>query len=162
MTRSITLLMSVAAVALAADGPLKAQPDKAPAASAAVDVPDDGFAAGAKLTGTYSVSYADKGGKKVVSGTDLEVEVTKRSGKEFTAEVWSHNRKTGFQVEGTINQGQVRYTVTKALTTAGNEKEVGNTFFAGRFEKGALTGTVTTPKLNPTLRGEVKVKLGTK
>ena len=72
--------------------------------------------------------------------------VTKRSGKEFTAEFWINKHKIGVEVEGAIDNGQVKWKVTKALTDDIPDNVVGNSAFTGHFEKGSLTGTVTRPK----------------
>jgi hypothetical protein len=133
---------------------------KGDAVGIAKEPTDDGFGAGTKLVGTQSVSYTGKNGKKVVGGTDVEVTVKKRAGNEFTAEIWTNKGMAGYQVEGTIEKGQVKYRMTKALTDTIARHEVGNTFFTGRFEKGSLTGIFTMPKTNPTFKGEIKVKSG--
>lgn len=114
---------------------------------------DDGFGVGTKLVGTLTRS-ALVNGKPWVEGSDVEFEVTKRSGKEFTAQVWGHNRKDGFEVEGTIDNTFVKFRSTKALTDGG-ANVVGLHVFTGRLVKGILTGH-TTKKGDATYRGEWK------
>ena len=77
--------------------------------AAKVDSPDDGFQVGAKWVGTYTYRIADGKGKQGVAGMDLEMEITKRSGKEFTLEFWANKRKAGYQYEGTIDKGQFKW-----------------------------------------------------
>ena len=78
-------------------------------------VPDDVLGIGTKLVGTnrYSMIVNDK---KVVESSDMEVDITKRSGKDFTAEFWSNKRRSGVEVQGTIVGGTVKFKVTKTLT----------------------------------------------
>jgi hypothetical protein len=88
--------------------------DKPPAGatSAQADSAAD-FQVGAKLTGTKVNSWTEANGKRVVVGADLEVEVTRRSGKEFAAEFWVRNRKGGDLYEGNIEQGRIQAKTTK-------------------------------------------------
>ena len=53
-------------------------------------------------------------GKKVGAGSDLEMAVTKRSGKEFTAESGLTNIRSASRSRATIDNGQVKWKVTKA------------------------------------------------
>ncbi|OWK35188.1 High-affnity carbon uptake protein Hat/HatR [Fimbriiglobus ruber] len=121
--------------------------------------PADGFEAGIKLTGKYAFGFISSNGNKTSGVADWEMEVTKRVGKDFAAEIWADKRISGYVVEGTIEKGQVKYTWAKALTEDIPNNHIGNVIFSGRFENGQLTGVVTTPKINATLRGEVKLKV---
>ncbi len=126
--------------------------------AAAKDPPaDDGFQVGTKLVGTSFATWVDNK-KRMTSGSDMEFEVTKRSGKDFTAECWFNKRKSGCEVEGTIDKGQVKCKLTKALTDDFGTNGIDNNTFAGNLEKGVLTGTITRPKSDPTYRGDVKLK----
>ena len=117
----------------------------------------DGFGAGTKLAGAVVRSWAGANGKRVVMGDDVEFEVTKRSGTEFTAEFWADKRKVGAEVEGTINaNGVVKFKSTKSLTDQ-NVNLVGVHTFTGRLDKGVLTGT-TKKKGDESYKGEWKLK----
>jgi hypothetical protein len=117
----------------------------------------DVFAVGTKLVGTVQRSWAANG-KQVVMGDDVEMEVTKRSGAEFTAEYWADSRKVGAEVEGTIDSnGVVKFKSTKSLTDA-KVNLVGVHTFVGRIDNGVLTGK-TTKKGEPSYKGEWKLKV---
>jgi len=117
----------------------------------------DGFVVGTKLVGTVTRSWTANG-KPVVVGDDMEFEVTKRTGKEFTAECWANNRKVGSEVEGTIEEtGVVKFKSTKSLTEP-NVNLVGVHTFTGRLDAGVLTGK-TTKKGDPSYKGEWKLKV---
>lgn len=117
---------------------------------------DDGFGVGTKLVGTATWSWV-AGGKRVVLGNDVEFEVTKRSGTEFAAEIWLENRKSGFEVEGTIDiDGYVKLKSTKSLTDQ-NVNMVGVHTGTGRLTKGVLTGK-TKKKGDASYKGEWKLK----
>ena len=137
---------------------LQAENDQLKAGGTAKPAADDGFGVGTKLAGPYTKTWVENG-KRMSVGVAWEFEVTKRSGKEFTAAIYEDDRKAGVEVEGTIDGGQVKFRVTKYLTEARNANAVGNTVFAGRLDKGGLSGTVTKPKADPTYRGEVKLKV---
>ncbi|WP_020472408.1 hypothetical protein [Zavarzinella formosa] len=123
-------------------------------------VADDGFGVGTKLVGTGKRSWLGANGKRVNEGYDLELEVTKRSGKEFTAQMWGTNRKSGLEVEGVIENGIVKFSSTKSLTED-VATIVGLHKFTGRFENGMLKGT-STKKGDDSYRGEMDLKLKTK
>ena len=123
-------------------------------------VADDGFGVGTKLAGPYTKTWVENGNRMNV-GEAWEFEVTKRSGKEFTASVYHDDRKGGVEVEGTIDKGEVKFKVTKYLTEARNSNAVGNTVFKGQLKKGTLTGKVTKPKADSSYQGEVRLKVST-
>lgn len=117
---------------------------------------DDGFAVGTKLIGTHSLSRV-KDGKSVSWVSNWEFVITKRSGKDFTAEVVWGRDGVGAQVDGTIENHQVKFSQTKALPLGGNFAEH---ITIGRFEKGVLTGVTTiNKKSDPTFKGKLKLKV---
>ena len=115
---------------------------KGDAAAATGPSADDGFGVGTKLTGTYSRSWVDNGKKVSGAGSDLEMAVTKRSGKEFTAEFWINKHKIGVEVEGAeIDNGQVKWKVTEASRRMTSQIMWWATALStGHFEKGSLAG----------------------
>ena len=127
---------------------LKAGGAKGPAAR------DDGLGVGTKLAGTLTRSWITNG-KQMTAGGGVEFEVTKRSGKDFTAEFWDDTRKGGFGLEGTIENGVVKFKSTKSLTDAAADV-VGLHTFTGRLDKGILTGR-TTKKGDASYKGEWKL-----
>jgi hypothetical protein len=116
---------------------------------------NNGFEVGTKLAGTVTRGGIDNKGKPWTEGGDVELTVTKRSGKEFTAELW-YSGKLGFEIEGTIDGVVMKFKTTKSLTDA-TDKLAGLHTFTGRFDKGVLTGT-TKKKGDPSYRGEWKLK----
>jgi hypothetical protein len=118
---------------------------------------DDGFQVGTKLAGTNRSQWVVNG-KKVIDGYDQEFEVTKRSGKEFTAAIWFKDRKVGIEVEGTIDNKVVKYKPTKFLTDNNASNVIGENVFKGRLENGSLKGIVT-KRSDPTFKAEVELKL---
>lgn len=144
-----SLLVSVAAVAVGQE--------KKDAKDAKDTKDADSFKSGTKWTGTYFMTSVVNG-KKQAEGYELEIEITKRDGKDFTAEFWKNKRKEGYVVEGTVDKGKVEFKFVKGLANAG-VTVIGNSTFVGRVDKGALTGMVYKLKTNPAYRGEVKVKL---
>jgi hypothetical protein len=118
---------------------------------------DDGFQVGTKLAGTNRSQWVVNG-KKMIDGYDQEFEVTKRSGKEFTAAIWFKDRKVGIEVEGTIDNKVCKYKPTKFLTDNNAGNVIGENVFKGRFENGSLKGVVT-KKSDPTFKAEVELKL---
>lgn len=121
-------------------------------------VADDGFGVGTKLVGVVTRSFAGADGKRVVLGDDTEFEVTNRSGREFTAEFWTNDRKVGAKVEGTIGtNGVVKFSSTNSLGDM-VVNLVGVHVFEGRLDKkGVLSGT-TKKKGDQSYRGEWKLK----
>lgn len=126
-------------------------------------VAKDGLVVGAKFTGSNRFSMLVNGVKKDGS-TDTEFEITKRSGKEFTAELWGDKRKSGLEVKGTIEDGAVTFTATKTLTEDLEGKTlVDNWKFTGRLEKGVLTGKTSKPKTpRQSYAGEIKLTVAAK
>ncbi len=122
--------------------------------SDAKDGPDDGLPVGTKLAGTAVRVVGQPGGKPpLVTGNEWQTMITKRSGKDFTAE-YADN-----QWEGTITNGVVKMTYTKGPKQA--EKDaIGNIRFLGRFdkEKGTLSGTMT-KKTDPNFVVDLKLKV---
>ena len=120
---------------------------------------DDKFGVGTKLTGTNRYSKV-AGGKRVDVGHDIEIEITKRSGKMFTAVIWGDRRQSGVEVEGTIDGVVVKFKATKALTDNMPGDVVNNLTFAGRLKNGALSGFTTKPKTpDQDYKGEINAKL---
>ena len=104
-------------------------------------VADDGFGVGTKLVGVVTRSWARADGKKVVMGDDVELEVTNRSGREFTAEFWTGDRKGGAELEGTIGaNGVVKFSSTKSLADQPVNLTGVHTFTGHLDKKGVLTG----------------------
>jgi hypothetical protein len=130
--------------------------ENGPKAGGAVQPADDGFGVGTKLTGTLVRSWAGSDGKRVTEGGEAELEVTKRSGKDFTAEARWGTGKYAFEVEGTIAGGAVKFQTTKSRTDKTAEV-VGLQTFTGRFEKGALKGMMSR-RDNPSFRALWELK----
>jgi hypothetical protein len=114
------------------------------------------FGVGTKLVGTVIRRGTDNTGKPWTEGGDVELTVTKRSGKEFAADLW-FGGNLGFEVEGTFRGAIVKFKTTKSLTDA-TGKLAGLHTFTGRFDKGILTGT-TTKSGDPSYKGEWKLRL---
>jgi hypothetical protein len=130
---------------------------KAAGSKDAAKAPDDGLGVGAKLAGTVGRTWLDDKGKRVTVGNAVDLEVTRRSGKSFTAETWWDNRKSGMEVEGTVDGRLVTFRSTKALGGGAKEDLVGLHTFTGVFEKGVLTGR-TTKRGDPSYSGKWDLK----
>jgi len=155
MLRALFIGCAVAVCSIAMGQEKKTDPSKPEAPQ------EDKFQVGSKWTGTYAKTWIVKR-KKEFESSDLEFNVTKRSGKDFTAEWWGHNHKSGVVVEGTIDKNHVQFRATKWLTPPPGDKGsslIDNNVFSGKLDKGLLTGTMTKPKTDSTYRGEVKLKL---
>lgn len=122
------------------------------------EVADDGFAVGAKLSGPLVRTWVGPDGKPVTKGNGVEIEVIKRSGKEFTGEFWVSDHKSGFEIEGTIDNGVVKFKSTKSLTEATDTSVVGLHTYTGRLEKGVLKAT-STKKGEASYKGKLEVKV---
>lgn len=94
-------------------------------------IPNDGFGEGTEFTGTIVHRFVDAAGKQVVKGAPVGLLVTKRSGKAFSATIPGQ-----FEVEGTIQNGVVKWQVVKALAES-LKRQVGIKTFTGtcKFSK---------------------------
>lgn len=117
---------------------------------------DDGFGVGTRLTGPYAITSVVKG-KRDIKSYDLVLEVTKRDGKKFTAEWTKSDGTRSWELEGTIENGAVKFEVTKDLIGQ-SVAVVGLHKFSGRLEKGVLKGVVTS-KGDASFRGEPKLEV---
>ncbi len=142
MIRLAMLAVLALGVSATAGAP-KPDESKSQPAKAEKPAPDDGFGEGTKLAGTLVHTTRDAKGKLHAKKNPVELWVSKRSGKEFTAVV-----PNAYEVEGTIQGGVVKFKVTKALADM-FKPQVGVKTFVGRYsynrEKGlgTLKGTST-------------------
>ena len=120
---------------------------------------EDGFGVGTKFTGTHRYSKIENG-KQLPGSFDAELEITKRSGKEFTAELrWDNGTSVG-EISGTIDGIVVSFRFTKVVAGNVPKDVVDNWTFSGQLDKGLLTGKTRKPKTpQQAYAGELKMKV---
>lgn len=118
----------------------------------------DPLAVGTRFAGTITRTWTNgTTGKQEVHSNSLAFHVTKRSGDTFVAE-HTDAEKNVTVFEGTVDSNNVvKFKITKAPKLNGSSV-IGISQFSGRIDNGELTGTVTKPKVDPTYKGEFKLK----